>query len=142
MQQRGELSRVNYETLLDAANTYIDLFSARSGEAVAHELDKDQREVLKCAQAMSASGGKVLVESVEAELSGSAQAMGKLHHEGDAASAKLAYLLGLDPQCPLVPVDATLTPIDLVDARPPTPWLVAKAPRTGRGYGSYKASCG
>jgi outer membrane protein TolC len=132
-QQQGELSRVNYETLLDAANTYIDLLSARRGEAVAQELDKYQRDVLKRAEGSAASGGKVLVESVQAELSGSAQAKAKLRQQGNAASAKLAYLLGLDPECPLVPVDETLTPIDLVDATPPTPALVAQALTDGPG---------
>ncbi len=82
---------------------------------------------------MAASGGKVLVESVQAELSGSAQARSKLHQQGDAASAKLAYLLGLDPQCPLVPVDETLAPIDLVDANPPAEALVAQALANGPG---------
>ena len=129
-QQQGELSRVNYETLLDAADTYIDLLSARRGEAVAQELDKNQREVLKRAEGSAASGGKVLVESIQAELSGSAQAAAKLRQQGDAASAKLAYLLGLDPECPLVPVDETLTPMDLVDA---TPTLVAQALTDGPG---------
>ncbi len=132
-QERGELSRVNYETLLDAADTYIDLLSARRGEAVAQELDKYQHDVLKRAEGMAASGGKVLVESVQAELSGSAQARAKLRQQGDAASAKLAYLLGLDPQCPLVPVDDSLAPIDLVNAMPPTPALVAQALTDGPG---------
>jgi outer membrane protein TolC len=132
-QQQGELSRVNYETLLDAANTYIDLLSARRGEAVAQELDKDQRDVLKRAEGSAASGGKILVESVQAELSGSAQASAKLRQQGDAASAKLAYLLGLDPECPLVPVDEALAPLDVVDATPPTPALVARALTDGPG---------
>ena len=127
------MSRVNYETLLDAANTYIDLLTARRGEAVAQELDKYQHDVLKRAEGSAASGGKVLVESVQAELSGSAQAKAKLHQQGDAASAKLAYLLGLDPECPLVPVDETLTPMDLVDATPPTAALVAQALTDGPG---------
>ncbi len=132
-QQQGEFSRVNYETLLEAANTYIDLLSARRGEAVAQELDKDQRDVLKRAEGSAASGGKILVESVQAELSGSAQASAKLRQQGDAAAAKLAYLLGLDPECPLVPVDETLAPLDLVDATPPTPALVARALTDGPG---------
>jgi outer membrane protein TolC len=107
--------------------------SARRGEAVAQELDKFQRDVLKRAEGSAASGGKVLVESTQAELSGSVQAKSKLHQRGDAASAKLAYLLGLDPQCPLVPVDETLAPIDLVDATPPTPALVGQALTNGPG---------
>ena len=38
-QQRGELSRVTSETLLGAASTYIDLLTARTGEAIAREIE-------------------------------------------------------------------------------------------------------
>src|SRR4029077_11330532 len=34
-QQRGELSKLSSETLLDASNTYVDLLAARSAEAIA-----------------------------------------------------------------------------------------------------------
>src|SRR5262249_29237824 len=37
-QSKGELSRVTNETLLEAANTYIDLLTARRGEALGVEL--------------------------------------------------------------------------------------------------------
>ena len=132
-QERGELSRVNYETLLDAANTYIDLLSAAAARRWPKNWTSTSTTYSSCAEGSAASGGKVLVESVQAELSGSAQARAKLRQQGDAASAKLAYLLGLDPQCPLVPVDETLTPIDVVDATPPTPVLVAQALTDGPG---------
>ena len=132
-QQQGEVSRVTNEQLLEAANTYIDLITARRGEAVARELEKYQRDALKRANALAPEGGKVLVESVEAELRAVLQAETKLRQQGDAASAKLAYLLGMDPLCPLVPVDETLSPIDLVDATAPTAVLVGQALADGPG---------
>ncbi len=46
-QQQGELSKVNNEQLLEAANTYIDLLTAQRGEAVSKELEKYQRDALK-----------------------------------------------------------------------------------------------
>ena len=49
----------------------------------------------------------VLVESVQTEVTGRRQALARLHQQGDAAAAKLAYLLGLP--CDTVPV-----PVDLV----------------------------
>lgn len=132
-QQQGELSKVSNEQLLEAANTYIDLLTAQRGEAVSKELEKYQRDVLKRARATVPEGGKVLAESVQAELSGLLSTEVKLRQQGDAASAKLAYLLGMDPLCPLVPVDETLAPMDLVDATASTPELVGRALTDGPG---------
>ena len=132
-QQQGELSKVNNEQLLEAANTYIDLLTAQRGEAVSKELEKYQRDALKRAQATVPEGGKVLAQSVQAGLSGLLATELKLHQQGEAASAKLAYLLGMDPLCPLVPVDETLAPMDLVDATAPTPELVGRALTDGPG---------
>ena len=132
-QQQGELSKVSNEQLLEAANTYIDLLTAQRGEAVSKELEKYQRDALKRAQATVPEGGKVLAESVRAGLSGLLATEVKLRQQGDAASAKLAYLLGMDPLCPLVPVDETLAPMDLVDATAPTPELVGRALTDGPG---------
>lgn len=132
-QQKGELSRVDNDTLLQAANTYIDLLTAQRSEGVARELEKYHRDLLKRAQATAPEGGKVLAESVQAELRGILQTEARLNQQGDAASAKLAYLLGMDPLCPLVSVDETLAPIDLVDATAPTPVLVSRALADGPG---------
>ena len=82
---------------------------------------------------MAKEGGAVLAEGVAAELAGAELAEAKLHEQGDAASAKLAYLLGLDPESPLVPVDEALAPINVVDAAPPTSALVAQALANGPG---------
>jgi outer membrane protein TolC len=132
-QQQGELARVNEETLLEAANAYIDLLTARRGEAVSRELEKYQRDVLRRAEDVEKEGGKFLVEGVQAELSARALAETKLRQQGDAAAAKLAYLLGLGPCADLVPVDETLAPMDLVDATPPPCDLVDRALAEGPG---------
>ncbi|HVS39698.1 MAG TPA: TolC family protein [Gemmataceae bacterium] len=132
-QQQGELSRINHEQLLQAAETYIDLLTTRRGESVAQELEKNQRELLQRAKDLEKVGGKALSESVGAELAGTAQAEAKLHQQGDAASAKLAYLLGVDPQSEMVPVDDGLAPISVVDATPLTSALVAQALSSGPG---------
>ena len=135
-QQRGELSKVTSETLLEAATTYLDLLTARRGEAVAKELEKylldaqDRAEKMIMPEDRSA---QVLVEQARAEVSGRRQAIAKLHQQGDAAAAKLAYLLGLPPCSKLMPVEETLAPIDLVDPTPPLCDLVAQAQENGPG---------
>jgi outer membrane protein TolC len=132
-QQQGELAKVNNETLLESANSYSDLLAARRGESVAKELQGYQRDILKRAEALAKEAGPILVESVRTELSITEQGQAKLHQQGDAAAAKLAYLLGLDPSAELVPLDDGLSPIDLVDATPPTPALVGRALSDGPG---------
>jgi outer membrane protein TolC len=132
-QQQGELRRIDHEQLLQAAETYVDLLTVRRGESVAQELEKNQRELLKRAEDLEKQGGKVLAESVRAELAATSVAEAKLHQQGDAASFKLAYLLGLDPECTLVPVDETLAPIDVVDATPAASVLVGQALANGPG---------
>ncbi len=132
-QQQGELTRVNDEQLLQAAETYVDLLAARSGASVAKELEESERKLLQRAKDLEKVGGKVLAESVAAELAGTSQAEARLRQQGDAASAKLAYLLGIDPQCPMVPVDEGLAPISVVDATPAASALVAEALSHGPG---------
>jgi outer membrane protein TolC len=135
-QQRGELSKVTSETLLEAATAYLDLLTARRGEAVAKELEKYLLDVQERAEKMvmpEDRSAQVLVEAARAEVSGRRQAIAKLHQQGDAAAAKLAYLLGLPPCAKMVPVEETLVPIDLVDPTPPLCDLVARAQENGPG---------
>ena len=145
-QQRGELSRITNETLLDAANTYIDLLTARTGEAVARELLKFQQEQLERAEGLlkaeKTAYTRLGVEAIESSISGLRQTILRLHQQGDAASAKLAYLLGLGPCVELVPVDGRLVPFSLVDATPPTCDLVAQALTNGPGVRELEALLG
>lgn len=134
-QQRGELSRMTNETLLEAVNTYLDLLAARRGEEIAQDLEKEQRDVLERAEKIANAdrSNQVLVEGIQTELAGRRQARVKIHQQGDAAAAKLAYLLGLGADAMPVPVDAMPKPIDLVDATPSTADLVARALQSGPG---------
>ncbi len=134
-QQKGELSRVTSETLLEAANAYIDLLTALSGEAVAREIEKQLRELLDNAERLANTepGAQVEVARIKAELRGQQQVFIRVHSQVEAASAKLIYHLGIDPCSTLVPVDPKIVPIDLVDAAPAASELVQQALLTGPG---------
>jgi outer membrane protein TolC len=143
-QQQGELKRVTNEILLEAATTYVDLLTARRGEAIARELEKYQLALLRRAEELQKAErpAVVLTENVRAEVVRRRQALTQLRQQGDAASAKLAYLLGLPPEAELVPLDETLTPIDLVDATAPSSELVARALATGPGVQELEGMIG
>src|SRR5262249_11280022 len=76
---------------------------------------------------------RVLVESIQAEIAGRKQALTRLRQQGDAAGAKLAYLLGLPPDASLVPTESTPVPLELVDVSPPVESLVTRALTNGPG---------
>jgi len=134
-QQKGELSRVTSQTLLDAANTYIDWLTARHGEAIARDMVVDLTDLIGYARGRvkGEPGAEVEVSRIEAELDAQQQNVLKLRQEASAAAAKLLYVLGLDPATPLLPLDSRLLPFDLIDATPPTESLVAQALTTGPG---------
>ena len=134
-QQKGELSRVTSETLLDAATTYIDLMTARTGEAIVRRTLREQEEMLDQARGLAKAepGTQFLVEGFEAEVLVLRQSIAKLHRQGDAAATKLAYLLGIGRGVELVPVDSKLIPIELVDPSTPTEQLVGQAMASGPG---------
>src|SRR5262249_16015833 len=119
-QQKGELSRITNENLLDATSTYIDLLTARTGEAIARGLEKDLRDLLPQAEKMAKNepAAEVEVERIQAEIEARRQNQVKLSAQAEEASAKLVYLLGLDPCALLVPVDKEIVPIELVDVSP------------------------
>jgi outer membrane protein TolC len=136
-QQKGELSRITNEVLLEATTTYIDLLAARTGEAVVLRLLKFEEEVLEQAREIAKPGRepgtRFQVEAIEAEVYALRQITKKLRQQGDAAAAKLAYLLGLAPDVQLVPVDGRLVAFELVDASRPSEELVAQALASGPG---------
>src|SRR5439155_19910734 len=134
-QQQGELSRITSETLLDAAGTYIDLLAARTGEMVACNLEKHVTDLLQETERLAKveKGVQVELARVRAELNARQASVVKVREQASAASAKLVYLLGLDPAIEAVPVDANLFAVDLVDANQPTSELVAQALANGPG---------
>jgi outer membrane protein TolC len=136
-QQKGELSRISYETLLDATQTYIDLLAAYEGRDLAKRLQRDVEDLLRRAQDLynveKSESVRMEVTRLQSELAARKQTLAKLREQAASASAKLAYLLGLDPCTELVPLDARLTRLELVDATPPCCDLVSQALANGPG---------
>ncbi len=134
-QQRGEVSKLTSENLLDASTTYIDLLSARTGVAVSEETEGRLKELLEQAKALAKvdPGTSVEVSRIETELMAQSVLSVKLREASKGAAAKLAYLLGLDPCCEFIVADKKLLPINLIDAEQPTPVLVEYALTRGPG---------
>jgi outer membrane protein TolC len=137
-QQRGDYQRVTSETLVEAAGTYIDLLSAKTGEAIAQSMETDLEElhkrVLRSADAKTGEPGlRVEVARIEAQLKARRLARLELRQQSNRAATKLIYLLGLDPSSTLVPMDERLVPFELVDAGPAVNELVNQALTTGPG---------
>jgi outer membrane protein TolC len=134
-QQKGELSRITSETLLEASETYIDLLSAYEGRELAKAAVKEIEDLLKRAKELAAveKAAEIEVVRLRAELLGRQQTIRKLREQARAASAKLVYLLGLNPCVELVPIDGRLVRLQLVDATPPTSTLVDTALTNGPG---------
>src|SRR5581483_1147378 len=78
-------------------------------------------------------GARVEVVRIRAEINGQAQTVRRLDAQAKAASAKLAYLLGLDSCVELVPTDEQLVAFRLADANQPVEALTAQAQANGPG---------
>jgi outer membrane protein TolC len=116
-QQQGELSKLTNENLLDASSTYIDLLASRTGIAISLETEVRLNNLLRQAEAMAKidPGLNVEVSRINSELAAQNVLTVKLREASTGASAKLAYLLGLNPCCELMAMDQ-LVPLGLVDA--------------------------
>jgi outer membrane protein TolC len=134
-QQHGELAKLTSENLLDAANTYIDLLAARAGEAVGLELEEKYRGLLPFAQKRAKFDKRAEDEEhrVQTEIHGQQQINRKLREAAKSASAKLIYLLGLDPNTELAVLDQRLAALDLVDPNVHPQALVDQALSSGPG---------
>lgn len=134
-QQKGDLSKLTSENLLDASSTYTGLLAARSGVAVSIETEIRLRDLLEQSNKLAKidPGMQVEVSRIETELMAQTVLTAKLREAGKAAAAKLAYLLGLDPCCEFLVADKQLAPIDLVDAKQPVQALVEQALARGPG---------
>ena len=134
-QQKGDLSRLTSENLLDAASTYVDLLAAQAGAAVSADTEGRIADLLKTATGLARvdPGLQVEVTRVEAELAAQRALTRKLRGGMRSASAKLTYLLGLDPGCDLVIADRQFVPLTLVDPSQPEPALVEQALARGPG---------
>jgi outer membrane protein TolC len=135
-QQRGEISRVTSETLLDASSTYVDILAARTGEAIARSMKKDLENLLERTQKLASTepGARIEVNRVQAQLQATERIIVEMRQDSVRAAFKLAYVLGLDPSTTeLIPVDDELIAFDLVDVSPPVSELVARALTSGPG---------
>jgi outer membrane protein TolC len=136
-QQRAELSRITSENLLDAVNAYVDLLAAYQGAAVIQATDPEMNRLLKMTTDLASPeiepAYQAEVHRIKAEIANREEMVLRLRQQGDAAKAKLAYLLGLRPDCCLVPVDNRLGVLHLVDANISTCDLVAQALTSGPG---------
>jgi outer membrane protein TolC len=132
-QHKAELSQLDSEVLLDAATTYIDLLMARRGEAVARMLEDLEKKVLPRAEALEKADlkAKGLISAAKAAASNRRQLAARLRQQGNAASLRLVYLLGLPPETCLEPVDLLPAPFDLVDVTPCCHDLVTQAMTNG-----------
>ena len=134
-QQKGELSKLTSEHLLDAASTYIDFLAARAGEGSAIRTEKHLTDLLEQASALAKvdPGVRVEVERVEGEIRAHRLVLRKFREGADLAAAKLTYLLGVDPDCQVVPIETHLTALSFVDADQPVQALVEQALVNGPG---------
>ena len=134
-QQKGELSKLTSENLLDAASTYIDFLAARAGEGTAVRVEKLLADLLVQAAALAKvdPGVSVEVERVEGEIRAHRLVLRKLKEGGDLAAAKLTYLLGVDPDCQVVPLETHLSALTLVNTDQPVQALVDQALANGPG---------
>jgi outer membrane protein TolC len=137
-QNQGELKKITYEQILDAASTYIDLLAAHSARAVAAQLEKSAQEILDEVQKkFDMSEGKaefaLLRAQVKAEVDQQRQIQAKLSGQIEAANAKLCYLLGLEPHTRLIPIDTQMAAFELVDSSQAVEAMVQQALLSGPG---------
>src|SRR5581483_5214306 len=107
-QQESELSRVTSETWMEAAATYIDLLAATESARILQSLEEKEQDVLKWAEALAKQekSAQVMVEGARTAIASRRHMIVQMKQQADAASAKLAYLLGLGPDVCLVPADS------------------------------------
>jgi outer membrane protein TolC len=136
-QQQGELTKVSTEQILEASTTYVDLLAAYSALAISVNLENKLQPLYEKVKTANAAAQLIDLKNeqirVEAELQLQKQTQRKLQASIEIASAKLAYLLGLDPSSQIVPIDSQMATFHIVDANVPADQLVATALSNGPG---------
>ena len=134
-QQKGELSKLTSETLLDAAGTYVDILAAGTSEVVSQESEKKLGELAALALTLANidPGLRVELVRVNSEIQGQKITTRKLREGANNAAAKLVYLLGVDPRCDLVLLDRQLAVFELVNHAQSAQVLVNQALAKGPG---------
>lgn len=132
--RRAELRKIENEKLQDAANTYFDWLTAQRGEAVARDFIPFEEKLLTRARKLVELGEKpaqVMIESAETALNGYHQSVLDMHQKSEAASFKLAYLMGMNGGMPAT--NEILEPIDRVNISKPLELWVRQAQDNGPG---------
>jgi outer membrane protein TolC len=136
-QSQGELSKITYEQLLDASTTYIDFLAACSALAISMDLEikiKPYYDNALRAYNMNMTADVIIEKNrIDSELKYQQRVQKELRGKIEALSAKLCYLLGLDPHTQLVPYDSQMVALNLVDTHQPTDSLVSQALSNGPG---------
>jgi outer membrane protein TolC len=111
------------------------MLTARTQELIAQELQNELQTLLTRTEKLAESepAARVVSGRVRTFLAGLKQSAVHAREEFARASAKLTYLLGLDPCVMLVPVDQELIPLELVEAHVPLCELVAQVLANGPG---------
>ena len=136
-QNQGDLSKISYEQMLDASNTYIDLLAAYSALAISQDLEKKIKELydkaVKAYETTKTADVEIEKTRIEADLKTQQSTQLKLQGQIESATAKLAYLLGVDPHTPIVPMDTQMAAFHIVDTAQPAEQLVTQALTNGPG---------
>jgi hypothetical protein len=124
---------VNDESRLEASITYVDLLSARAAHAVAIQAESQLIDLLKkvADEEQPSTAAAVEASRLQAELSGQQVSIRKAREDAVSASARLVYLLGLDPASAVSTMDRELTAFTLVNADAPVESLIAQAIERG-----------
>lgn len=134
-QRKGEASKMTSEKLLEASSTYIELLTLRTLEAISVDLEAKIKKVRDQAQKIAETepGKKAEVAFIDAALTAQRAYTREIQEGARVATARLLYLLGLDPCAELQVMDSQMVAIRLVDDQAPVETLVAQALATGPG---------
>ena len=134
-QQKGELSKLTSETLLDAAGTYVDVLAAGTSAVVSLESEKRLADLAVLTQTLAKidPGLRIELVRVNSEIQGQKIMTRKLREGAANGSSKLTYLLGIDPKSDFLIVDRRLIAFELVDHNQPSEVLVDQAVARGPG---------
>ena len=137
-QSQGDLTKITSEQLLEAASTYIDVLAAYSAMGVSRDYEKSLKELeARVNKAIAAIGKAADLEielaRIQGELTTQQFTQQKLRATLDSLSAKLAYLLGVDPTTHVLPEEKTIEAFHIVDVSQPADALVSQALTNGPG---------
>lgn len=141
LQSQGEVSRLDYELTLHAAERYIDILSALTGAAIAADALADLKTTVEPLRKAAVETLPLTVElrRYEVDLATQEQLTAKFRSQARQAALDLAYTLGIDSCADLVPVDPQLVPLALIDPARPECDLIAQALANGPGVRETEA---